>query len=430
VTASPREVAAAESGSWLRRLVNGTWLNRGRVGLVARLLLAIELAGFAFIVAGTHGWIVPLDAPTTTDFVSFYAAGALADAGTPALAYDHAAHLAAEERAVGAGIGYQYFNYPPIFLLVCALLAPLPYLVAFVLFETATLLLYLFAGTRILADRGTTAFVALLAFPIVFWNYGLGQNAFLTAGLFGFATCFIERRPVLAGVLFGLLCYKPQFGLLLPLALAAGRHWRVFAAAAVTVVAAIAVSVACFGIETWHAFFAAAGSSPTMYSSGRILFIGMANTFGGIRMLGGGVTLAYALQALATAAAAGIVVVVWRGRTPAATKAAVLCAGALVAAPLSLLYDLMLGAIAGCWLVRSRRAAAAAPWEMTALAALYLVQLDGRNLAEGMLRLPVFPLSAILLLAIAAGRAWRDMRHPEGSGETAQLCGNRISSRS
>ena len=72
------------------------------------------------MVAGTHGWIVPLDKPTTTDFVSFYAAGKLADAGTPALAYDQAAHLAAEEAITAPGIRYQYFNYPPVFLMRCA----------------------------------------------------------------------------------------------------------------------------------------------------------------------------------------------------------------------------------------------------------------------------------------------------------------------
>src|SRR5439155_25718548 len=180
------------------------------------------------------GWIIPLPGPTPTDFVSFYAAGALADAGTPSLAYDHAAHLAAEERVVGAGIQYQFFNYPPVFLLLCAALAPLPYLVAFVLFEAATLVLYLFVATRILGERSGTAVVALLAFPIVFWNLGLGQNAFLTAALFGAATLLIDRRPVVAGLLFGAVCYKPQFGLLVPLALAAGGYRRAFIAAGAT----------------------------------------------------------------------------------------------------------------------------------------------------------------------------------------------------
>src|SRR5271154_5941114 len=148
----------------------GKLLNRRRIGWCCRALLAIQLGVFGFIVAGTHGWIVPLSRPTTTDFVSFYAAGALADAGTPALAYDRAAHLAAEERVTGAGIEYQFFNYPPVFILLCTALARLPYLVAFVVFEAATLILYLLVAGRILGDRSGMTLVVLCAFPMVFWN--------------------------------------------------------------------------------------------------------------------------------------------------------------------------------------------------------------------------------------------------------------------
>jgi hypothetical protein len=354
---------------------------------------------------------VPLSGATTTDFVSFYAAGALADAGTPALAYNQAAHFAVEQQIVGAGIEYQYFNYPPVFILLCALLARLPYLVAFIGFETATLLLYLFVGTRILGERGGTALLALSAFPIVFWNYGLGQNAFLLAGLFGAATLLLQRRPVLAGLLFGALCYKPQFGLLIPLALAAAGQWRAFAAAAVAVLALVGLSVALFGLAAWQAFFATIGGSPEMYASGRILFSGMANTFGAARLLGASAPLAYGLQAIASLGAAAITVLVWRGPVSWPTRAATLAAAMVVAAPLVLLYDLMLAAIGGAWLIRDRESPAAAGWEMLALGALYLLLLDGRSLAEHC-HVPVFPLSAVMLLGIAAGRAWREMALP------------------
>ena len=64
-----------------------------------------------FMAAGTHGLIVPLARPTTTAFVSFYAAGSLADAGTPQLFYDRAEHYAAEQRAAAPGIDYNFF-YP------------------------------------------------------------------------------------------------------------------------------------------------------------------------------------------------------------------------------------------------------------------------------------------------------------------------------
>lgn len=392
-----------------RRLAElGRLATRRRIRVAAAILLAAQLAGFAFILVGTQGWIVPLEGPTTTDFVSFYAAGSLADAGRPALAYDRAAHLAAEERVAGAGIAYQFFNYPPVYLLLCAALAALPYLAAFLLFEAATLLFHLRVACRILGERSGTALIALIAFPIVFWNFGLGQNAFLTAGLFGAATLFLDRRPFVAGLLFGALCYKPQLALLVPLALAAGGEWRALAATAAAATALGLASLGLFGAETWRDFLATAGASHAMYASGRILFAGMANTFGAARLLGAGVAPAYALQAAASLLAAWVVVMVWRRPLSLPTRAATLAAASLVAAPLALLYDLMLGTVAAAWLIRDRDAPSAAPWEKTALAALYLVLLDGRGLAERW-HVPVYPLAAIALFAIAGARARREL---------------------
>jgi alpha-1,2-mannosyltransferase len=423
VTARARLEGCNSAGfSGLGASVN--WLTRRRVLIGAGVLLALQLAAFGFLVAGTHGWIVPLERPTTTDFVSFYAAGALANAGTPALAYDHAAHLAAEEAAVAAGIRYQFFNYPPTFLPLCAVLAWLPYLAAFILFEAATLVLYLWVACRILGERSAAAIVALLAFPLVWWNIGLGQNAFLTAGLFGAATLLVDRRPVAAGLLFGALCYKPQFGLLLPLALAAGGQWRAFAAAAASTATVVLLSLALYGVASWQAWFAAAGASPAIYESGRILFAGMANIFGAARLLGVAPAWAYALQAAASLAAAGIVVVVWRKRLSLPVRAATLATATIVAAPLVLLYDLLLGAVAACWLVRGRALAA---WEAALLIALSLVLLDGRGLAEGW-HVPAFPLAALALFAISLARAQREITAGTGplrarTGETPAAAG-------
>ena len=157
----------------------GNPLDYRRISAYCAILFTIEVGCFLFLVAGTHGLIVPLDTPTSTDFVSFYAAGSLVNAGTPELVYDRAAHGAAEERATAPGVEYRFFYYPPIFLLLCTLFAHLPYLVAFLVFETATLAVYLIVVRGILDDRSFTALVPVLAFPAVFWTLGLGQNAFL-----------------------------------------------------------------------------------------------------------------------------------------------------------------------------------------------------------------------------------------------------------
>ncbi len=390
------------------QLESGEWLSHKRLRLYVIILLVCELAVFSFIVAGTHGWIVPLDKPNTTDFVSFYAAGRLADAGTPALAYDHAAHLAVEEAIVGQGIQYQFFNYPPVYQALFALVAHLPYLTAFIAFQTATLVLFLLVARRILDDFSSTALIALLAFPAVWWNFGLGQNAFLTAALFGAGTLLVDRRPMLAGLCFGAMCYKPHFALLVPLALGIGGHWRAFLAAAVSAATLVLLSLLLFGVGTWEAFIATAGASHSMYESGRILFGGFVSPFGAMRLMGASIAASYAVQGVFTVVAATVVGIVWRRGLSLPVRNAVLASATLLAVPLSLLYDMMIGAVAGCWLLRGAGRQAMPAWEKTALALIYAAMLDSRGLAEE-LSLPVNTICALVLFGLAVRRAAREL---------------------
>jgi hypothetical protein len=312
-----------------------------------------------------------------------------------------------EQAVTAPGIEYQFFNYPPVYLLLCAAFAQLPYLAAFAVFIAATLLFYLAVARRILGDQSAAAVVILLSFPMVFWTMGLGQNAFLTAALFGLATVLLDSRPIAAGLLFGLLCYKPHFGVLVPIALAAGGYWRSFAAAALSAGMLVLASLALFGWETWQAFFVTAGAAHAVYESGRILFVGFANPFGAVRLLGGPVALAYAVQALASLAAAALVLVVWRYRLSLSIRAAMLAAATIVAAPVAIFYDLMLGTIAMCWLLRDD-SRPLSPAEKTFVAAITVLLLDVRHLGESW-HLPVAATAALGLFAIAATRALREL---------------------
>jgi hypothetical protein len=68
----------------------------------------------------------------------------------------------------------------------------------------------------------------------------------------------MEKRPILAGVLFGLAAVlKPQALVLLPLALIAAGRWKTFGATAFTGALAFIASVALFGFAAWEAWFAA-----------------------------------------------------------------------------------------------------------------------------------------------------------------------------
>jgi len=376
-------------------------LDGERIHVCCGILLAIEIAVFLFMAAGTHGLIVRVAKPTSTDFVSFYAAGSLADAGTPELVYDKAEHYAAEQRATEVGIDYNFFYYPPTFLLLCAAIAHLPYIVAFLIFETVTLCLYLLVARHILGDRNSAILVPLLAFPPVLWTFGLGQNAFLTAGLFGSATLLVDRRPAVAGVLFGALCYKPHFALLVPVALAAGGHWRALVTAFASAAALCLLSLTIFGCEVWRSFLTAAVASPAVYQSGRISFSGFINPFGAVLLLGGTPTMAYRVQAAAILAAALLVAYVWRQGLSLPIRAATLASATLAALPVALFYDLMLAAVGAAWLLRADGRYRLAEWEKVVLAGLFLLSLNPRNLSE-ILHLPIGPLVTLGFVAFVA----------------------------
>jgi hypothetical protein len=324
-------------------------LTRDRLLAYATLLAIAQLGLFAFCVAGAHGLIVPLDHLSSTDFVSFHAAGALANAGTPWLAYDHAAHHAAEQAAAGGVIAYNYFYYPPVFLLLCAPLASLPYLLAFVLFQAVCAVACFFALRMIRRDLPIVVF---LAFPGVWWAIGTGQNALLTAALFAAGTALIDRRPWLAGLCFGALCYKPHFGLLIPVALIAGGHWRAFLSAAGAVLALVVASMAAFGIATWEAFLTAAAASGDIYGGHAIFMGGLTSPYGVAMVSGAGRETAFAVQAVATLLAAIIVALVWRrnARAGLPVRAAILLAATPIAVPVLMFYDLMLVFVALVWL--------------------------------------------------------------------------------
>jgi len=236
-----------------------------------------------------------------------------------------------------------------------------------------------------------------VAFPAVFINLGQGHNGFLSAALIGAALVMLVERPILAGVLIGCLAYKPQFGLLIPLVLIATGRWRVFAAAAVTVaLLALAVTLA-FGVEIWTAFLASTQFTRTVVlEQGGTGWHKIQSVFSWVRLWGGGVMLAYAMQAVVTILAAAALVWLWRSRAAFPLKAAALIVGCVLATPYSLDYDLMLLAPAIAYLAIDGLRRGFGPWEKTVLAALWIVPLVARSMPE----FTLIPLAVpIMLLA-------------------------------
>ncbi|WP_168703775.1 glycosyltransferase 87 family protein, partial [Gordonia paraffinivorans] len=87
------------------------------------------------------------------------------------------------------------------------------------------------------------AYWPALAFPGGLLAAMAGQSALLLAALMAAGVGTLPRRPLLSGVFIGLMVLKPQLALLAPVAFAAAGAWRAFAAAALTVAAALGLSV-------------------------------------------------------------------------------------------------------------------------------------------------------------------------------------------
>jgi len=386
-------------------LRSGEWLTRERIRMVAVAVLIASAAGFLYLVVTATGGVDLQGRPIGTDFSNVYAAGTYVLEGTFQAPFDSVQQFARERAIFGEATQFYGWHYPPYFLFVAAALAWMPYGLALFVWQAVTLGLYLLAIRAILkafAPEGAAStnplwLLLALAFPAVLINVGHGHNGFLTAALLGGGLVILNRRPLLAGILFGLMAYKPQFGLMIPIVLAAGGYWRTFAAAAVTAVLLTLMTTLVFGVQVWHAFFVGAEYTRTVVlEQGDTGWHKIQSIFSWARMWGAPVPLAYTIQGTATLVLAMATAWLWHGKAPYPLKAAGLCLAAILATPYTLDYDMMVLAPAIAFLAADGMARGFGPWEKTALAALWLVPLVARTVPQATL----IPLGVPAMLAM------------------------------
>jgi hypothetical protein len=406
-------------GALIGTLLSGDWLTRARIRLVACAVLAASAIGILYLIATADGLIDVRGRPLGTDFSNIYAAGTYVLEGQPGAPFDPQRQHGRERALFGEATPFYGWHYPPFFLFVAGALATMPYSLALAVWQGATLLLYLIAMRAILSGVSRPAsapgrdglwLLIALAFPAVFVNLGHGHNGFLTAALTGFALVALEHRPIVAGVLFGLLAYKPQFGVLVPLVLAVTGRWRAFTAAAATVILMIVAATLAFGAEIWSAFFASTRFTRlVVLEAGDTGWHKIQSLFAWVRMWGGPIALAYALQTTLTVVVAVALVRLWRSDCAYALKAAALAIAMMLATPYSLDYDMMVLAPAIAFLAADGLARGFLAWEKTTLAALWLAPLVARSVAEW----TVLPLGVPAMLAVYVLVMHRAVQHPE-----------------
>jgi hypothetical protein len=362
-----------------------------------------QIRRLAFYLAQGLGFADPGCTTGYCDFTMFWLAGALARHGEAAILYDHARYAAAAARMFPDKTGYWPFVYPPTVLLPAAAVSLVPLAPGYYVFSALLL-----APSVWLLRRAGLAWWCIgagLCGPAAMWNLYLGQfgllcGALLVAGLAG-----MGARPLRAGFSLALLCIKPQYALLVPVAVLASRRWRVMLVGIAGLVLLLALSLV-FGTGAWAAYLgpgraASAALLAQPFGPGyQMMGISM---FWMARSLGASLGLAAATQAAATLAAALGTWRLWRAPDSGPIRRlAITVLLTLLASPYGFtddlaIYSVLLPALA-------RRGAA---WRNAGLAWLWVLPALAPKLV------PVFGfLPTPLLLLSALALAWQKADSP------------------
>ena len=382
-------------------LSSGSWLTWERVRLAAIMSAVGYILSFLAVQFLPNGYSSP-NGTLMMDYLSFWIAGREAALGVPELVYVPSEFAQLQNTYSESDIVFAFF-YPPLFQMLLMPFGLLAYQLSFFLFAAATTACLAVALKRVLGDWRYA--LCLLAVPACANNFLHGQNGAFSAALLAVFLLGLERsRSFSSGLALGLMTFKPQFGLLIPFALLAGGHVRVFAVAAVTAIAAAGVSYLVLGADTWAAFLAQVSVATRALAEGWVEWTKMISLYGGLRVLGVAHETAFAIQIGVAGLGLAHVVYVWRKTDAMAARSSVLLGATLLATPFALSYDATVLLVPIAFLVRDGLKAGFLPFEKSLLALIVVLSASTSPIAIA-LGLPAAPLLVVGIIWLGLRRA-------------------------
>lgn len=228
-----------------------------------KLVRDIVILGTAFFVlsavayVATISWTKPFPLDSTRlvvgrDFLNFWMYGRAAVSANPGHFYNQQVYVRALFELLRINYAGQNWSYPPSIMLFAAPFGQLGYFPALLCWTSLSLLIFVLVARCHLSDRRLV--VALTLSPAAAFCLRSGQSSFLTAAALITIVAWLDRRPLLAGILIGCLTLKPQLGILFPFMLAASSRWRVFFSAAATAIGLASLTAILFGPQVWVEF--------------------------------------------------------------------------------------------------------------------------------------------------------------------------------
>ncbi|HEX8061620.1 MAG TPA: glycosyltransferase family 87 protein [Allosphingosinicella sp.] len=367
----------------------------------AAWLFAFTLAALLFVQDAFTTYFRPWpsirgDAVWGRDFANLYTSGRLVLEGRLAILYDIDSYRAYQDVLFDRALSAHNYSYPPPTLLYTWAFGLLPYPLALVSWLGLTGAAFAAAARPYLREAGLPGRLALIA-PATLLNVWAGHYGLLIGALWLGAFHLLPRRPILAGILIGLMLVKPHLAVLAPLILARRGEWRAFASAAATAAGLAALSLALFGPELWRTYLTVtAGVQAAMVDDVGTLFLRMMPTIvPSVSAFGFPGAAAWTLQLLGGAAAVAALLL----HMPRDSRAAGLAGGVatFLVLPYAFDYDMTVPGLAALLMfARLRREPESGPSFVLLLA--FLLPLTVHTF--GLLHLPAAPLILAALLAL------------------------------
>lgn len=333
------------------------------------------------------------------DYIAQWAAGMRVNNGQAALVYNWAEQVALQTKLIGATKPADFYVfYPPHFLFTTPVFTALKPVPAYVAFLITTIALYAVILNLVVRDW-LKAIPAALAGGGAYFCMLWVQNGFLMGALLLGALVVLPHKPRMAGVLLGILTIKPQLGLLVPLALAAGGQWRTFVWAAGTFLILALSAELILGPGIWATFMRSMSDTVGFLEAGTLWFKMQTPFALALPLLGE--RGAYLVQGLVAVGVAVIVVSLWRDRqVPYDLKAAGLIAGTMLVSPYLYPYDAVVLTGAALLLLRTNPRL---PWpDRVAILAVILMPGLARVLFSAAL-----PIASCIMLVLVLRQARR-----------------------
>lgn len=360
--------------------ISADWLSTERIRRIAIIYGLVQLAAIAVELwlhlgperLGLVNW------PIGEDFTNFWSASRLAFHGDAKSIYNLAQFLQFEQEHTRPFSQFRWYAYPPVTFLLTGPLAFLSYLPAYFFWIISGTALVAFLFSRSLG--WPFALLAAVAMPATFFNIVAGQGGQFTAVIMAGGILLIDRQPVLSGVLFGMLCGKPQLGVLIPFALLAGRRWLCLSSAILTAAILAGMTTLLFGPDVWKDYLSVAPLNRLILEQGHLPDLGlgahpegvfwhrMPTVFAASRLIGLAPGPAYFAQAVSAAVALVMTLAVWRSNAATKVKGATLIVGTFLATPYAWDYDLVVLCFAVVWLWLDARQTEFLPGEKFVLA--------------------------------------------------------------